>query len=105
MTTLRPAKSDPVSIMRAAARELLPVTVEMGPNQGRFSSFIGSVSEEGGGSVVLEPVAAEALPVERVASFSIIPADGRSEWAITATRITRESPHRVRVELARARAF
>ena len=51
MTESRLARVDALDLLRTAARELLPVVVDMGPNQARFSSFVGSVSGEGVGRV------------------------------------------------------
>jgi hypothetical protein len=97
---------DATSLLRAAASELLPVTVHMGPDQVRFSSFVGSIREDGAGaSVVLEPIAADAVPTGHDRPFNIVPAAGRADWIVTATKIGREGPTRVRVDLAHARAF
>ncbi len=103
MTELRASERDAVALLRAAAHELLPVVIEMGPEQARFSSFIGAVEDEGGGYAVLEPIA-EALPEVVDQPFRIVSAAGPG-WFVVAHRIERIGPQRVRVELTRARAF
>jgi hypothetical protein len=103
MTELRASERDAVALLRAAAHELLPVVIEMGPEQARFSSFVGAVEDEGGGYAVLEPIA-EALPEVADQPFRIVSAAGPG-WFVVAHRIERIGPQRVRVELTRARAF
>jgi len=103
MTGARASDSTAIALLRSAARDLLPIVLEMGQERVRFSSFVGAVVEEDGGSVVLEPIA-EALPEVVDQPFRIAPAGGGG-WFIVATRIARESAHRVRINLAQARAF
>ena len=47
-------ESDMQSVLRSAADELTPVIVDLGPDQARFSSFIGSIDECNGGAIVLD---------------------------------------------------
>jgi hypothetical protein len=103
MKLARTGDTDATALMRSAAHELLPVIVEMGPEQARFGSFVGAVQDEGGGYAVLEPIA-EALPAVADQPFRIVSAAG-DEWYVVAHRLEREGPQRVRVELARARVF
>lgn len=103
MTDSRASETDAVTLLRAAARELLPVVIEIGPERARFSSFIGAVEDDGGGYAVLEPIA-EALPEVTDQPFRIVSAAGPG-WFVVAHSIERQGPQRVRVELTRARAF
>jgi hypothetical protein len=93
-----------VSLLRNAARELLPVVVDMGPDQAKYSSFISSVSDHGHPHVVLEPIAADALPSGERA-LRIVPAAGRHDWTISATSLWRANGARVCVDLAGARVL
>ena len=65
--------NEAAAMLRAAARELLPVVIAMGPERARFSSFVSSIETDTGGEyAVLEPVADEVPSVDgqpfRVAS-------------------------------------
>ena len=103
MTESRASETDALTLLRAAAQELLPVVIEIGPEQAKFSSFVGAVEEGNGGYVVLAPVA-EALPEVTDQPFRIVSEVGPG-WYVVAHRIERQGPQRVRVELAHARAF
>ncbi len=103
MTELPGTGLDAWTLLGVAARELLPVVVEMGPDQARFASFIASVAKEGEHAyAVLDPVAADALPPPG-APFRIVPADGVAGWVVTANRLEPDGPRRARVDLAGAR--
>jgi hypothetical protein len=85
--------------LRAAAAELLPVVVEVGPERRRLCSFVEAVLEH---ELVLSPIAAQALPDE-CAWLRITPAAGTEHWCISARTYAREAPERTRVELAGAK--
>jgi hypothetical protein len=93
------------SVLRSAADELTPVIVDLGPDQARFSSFIGSIDECNGGAIVLDPVAAEALPEQLIRPLRIAPAVPNPTWALSATAIHRDGSTRARVDLASARVL
>lgn len=92
------------SLLRSAAGELLPVIVDMGPDQAKFTSFISSVRGEGQAQAVLEPIAADALPTGP-RPFRIVPAGGPADWSVSASHIWRESATRACVDLTHARVF
>jgi hypothetical protein len=92
-----------VSLLRDAARELLPVIVDMGPDQAKYSSFVSLVRDVGHARAVLEPIAAEVMP-EGARFVRIIPAAGPMDWSVTATGVWRDGPTRAFVDLSRARA-
>jgi len=85
--------------LRAAAAELLPVVVEVGPERRRLCSFVEAVLDH---ELLLSPIAAQALPDE-CAWLRITPASGTEYWCISARTYTREAPDRTRVELAGAK--
>src|SRR5262245_54254873 len=85
--------------MRAAAAELLPVVVEVGPERRRLCSFVESVDDA---QVVLSPIAAQALP-EQGSSLRIMPAAGSEHWCISARSYECDAPSRTRVDLNGAR--
>jgi hypothetical protein len=93
---------DAALLFRAAANELLPVVIDLGPNQAKFSTFVSSVGQ---GHVLLAPVAAEFLPTIIDGAFRIEPAAGPADWYVTATAITAYGASSARVDLANARAF
>lgn len=93
---------DAPALLRAAARELLPVVLDLGPNQAKFSSFVSAVQGE---QVLLSPIAASFVPTLRDRVMRITPLAGPASWFVTATAITAEEPSTARVELAQARAF
>lgn len=104
MTHACASGSDVLALLRAAAHELLPVVVDLGPEQARFSTFISSLQEDNNGAhVVLAPIG-EALPEICERPVRIVPASGAG-WFVIAQGIERAGQGRARVPLARARAF
>jgi hypothetical protein len=97
------SSSRAVSLLRDAARELLPVIVDMGPDQAKYSSFVSLISGAGGVRAVLDPIAAEAMP-EGARFVRIVPAAGPMDWSVTATGVWRDGSTRAFVDLSRARA-
>jgi hypothetical protein len=93
------------ALLRAAADELLPVIVDLGPDQARFSSFIVSFEEDAGARIVLDPVAAEALPERLTQPLRIVPAVPNAGWSVMASTIRKLDAHRACVELAHARVL
>lgn len=85
--------------LRAAAAELLPVVVEVGPERRRLCSFVEAVLDH---ELVLSPIASQALPDE-CAWLRITPAAGTEHWCISARSFARDAPQRTRVELAGAK--
>jgi hypothetical protein len=94
--------TDVRTLLRAAADELLPVVVDLGPDQARFSSFIVAIEDAGGGAIVLEPIAAEALPERLRGACRITPATPSAGWSITTHALTRRTATSVQVALSRA---
>ena len=87
--------------LRAAAAELLPVFVEVGPERRRLCSFVEAVDER---HVVLSPIATHALPLpEECAWLRITPAAGTQQWCVTARSFRHDDPIRTSIELAGAR--
>src|SRR5437868_1499807 len=87
-------RSDAVRFAQAAACELMPVTLEFGSDQARFCSFVGCFQERGAGELVLEPIAASALPRAPTTPFRIIPATADDGWALIADTIRCKGPSR-----------
>ena len=86
-------ETDLRSVLRSAADELMPVVVDLGPDQARFSSFIGSIEECNGGAIMLDPVAADALPEQLTRPLRIAPAVPNAGWSLTATAIQSRREH------------
>jgi hypothetical protein len=92
-----------LSQLRAAAHDLLPVNVEVGADQARFSSFLGAMhADVDARYIVLEPIAADALP-ENPSSACVTAADGDADWVLSGGVITRDGPGRARLHLKHAR--
>jgi hypothetical protein len=94
-----------LSQLRTAARELLPVNVEVGADQARFSSFLSALHGDVDAAqpyVLLEPIAADALP-QNPSPACVTAADGDSDWAVTGGMISRDGPRRARLQLKHAR--
>jgi hypothetical protein len=92
------------SLLRSAARELMPVVVDMGPDQAKYTSFISSVTGGGQGLAVLEPIAALLLP-SGPRPFRIVPTGDGADWSVSASEIRMDGPSRACVDLSLARAF
>ena len=97
------SETNVVALLRAAAQELLPVVIELGPERARFSSFVTAVDEHEGAYALLDPVA-DDLPSVFDQPFRIASTAGPG-WFIVAHEIERVGPRSARVELTRARVF
>src|SRR5690242_589737 len=89
---------DVMEKLRAAAAELLPVVVEVGPERLCLTSYVESLAD---GSVVLGPIAAKALP-ERGSWVRIRAESGSEHWSMTAPSFERDGGNRARIRLSGA---
>lgn len=96
------ATLDADQLLRAGADELLPVIIDLGPQQARFATFLSAVD---GDQLIVSPIAATFLPSRVDRSFRILPAAGPGDWFATATGLRPDGPSRARIDLSHAKAF
>jgi len=91
------ADPDVVATIEHATELLLPVVVDLGSSS--FEAQLFAIEREGEPRVVLDPIAAQALPLDHEGLFTLSSASPSETWSIRCSDIAHAGPQRAAISL------